>query len=281
MLRFILLALITLIALPDPSKAKEASYLDIELPVMIGGENISLNKDDQNYSVSLSYEIVIEDTAQVYDFYDHYFREQGWKTFMEGHPFKKKWNGYGAHINMEGKAIFSTTAAWMPKDIPITGLVQLVLNDYQKGKFYGEVTVTLAPDMDQDAYMKFSELLGDPKNIFILQKAIGGDPFQLLEDTNIQNIPKEFEDEKVIKEYLNMKKKTLEQFKDFGEQYVLHTKPIDGRFSKKRFSNGFSTPPTSDTNEGQDGEGEDPLHRWRALQEERVERQMKAKEAEK
>ncbi len=274
MLRLFLCVIIAMSIVPKPSKAKEASYFDMQLPVMTGAENISHSRDDQYYSTSLSYDIVIDSPDPVYDFYDAFFKKQGWKGFMEGHSMSGKWNGYSANISSEGGAVFAHSSRWQPSDVPVFGSVNLMINDYKDGKFYAEIQVTLTPELNDSPFFEFSKLLSDPKNIFILEKAVGRDPFQF-EDVNLDLIPKGYADELVIKEYKNLIEGTLQLYKDFGEQYVHRSKPIDGKF-KKRFSARAESALSNDIDADQDAEQEDPLSRWRALQEEREKEQSQS-----
>lgn len=279
-MRLILLILIAIAIFSQTTTAtaKEISYFDMELPVMTGVKNISRNKNDQNYTVSLSYEIVIQRTETVYNFYNEFFKKQGWENFIEGYAISGKWSGYSATINPEGRAEFNYYSMWQPKDDPVFGSLNLNLYDYKNGLFYAKVQVILSPELNDDSYIEFSKLLEEPKNIFILQKAIGRDPFQL-KGMMPDIISKEYDDELIIKEYRKLINSRNQQYKDFGEQYVHNTKPIDGKF-KRHFSKELNSAPANDKAIDKD-EQEDPLLKWRRLQEEREKEQSNLCECQK
>ncbi|MGH1377515.1 MAG: hypothetical protein ACRBB3_01715 [Alphaproteobacteria bacterium] len=267
MTRLILFVFIAVSTLAQMLKAEETSYFDFDIPVLDGGKNISRSKSDTNYSVSLSYEVVVERPDLVYDFYNEFFQNHGWGGLMMGSAVSEKWSGFSANINGEGKAVFSNSAMWQPKETPVLGLVSLIVNDYKEEKFYAEVHVDLNPEINNDNFFEFSKSLDNPRNIFILQKAIGADPFQL-ENMKPNLIIKEYEGEAIIEAYMKMAEKTLYLYQDFGEQYVHKSKPVDGKF-KQNFPSNFGdlTSSEADAEMSQD----DPLDRWRLLQEKRDE----------
>ena len=128
--------------------------------------------------------------------------------------------------------------------------------------------MSLSPDMtyvSMDSHMSgLSDILNDPKSIFIVHRAFGGNASQI-EKVDFSKIPEELKNEPVIVEYKKQRDRSLELYKEFGAQYIHKTKPINGKFERKDPpKTSFPVAPSSS-----EEETEDSLHRWRLLQEER------------
>ena len=110
----------------------------------------------------------------------------------------------------------------------------------------------------------------DVKNWFVIGKILGPNPIDL-RNTEQPSIPEEYSDHPLILEYKIVKEKLISDYQNFGEQYVYKTKPVDGRF-KQLFD--IPLPDQSKLKKVQNSK-EDPLLKWRKIQEERVKRQEK------
>ncbi len=275
-LRTFILVIFISVFVSSVSNAQDTIYLDLELPIMEGAQNISHEKSEFYHSISLSYNLDLDDIDIVYDFYEQFFKALGWKDYMGNHPFVKKWGGYSANINPDSGAKYATSAGWVLEHAPVAAILNLTVNNYTGDKFQSKVNLTISPELSQNALMKFTALFSDPRNIFILQKAIGNEPFDFMNNYDASNIPKEFKNEKIIMEYQKMRNESIDEYKDFAEQYVLKTKPIDGRFKRNQGFGGFDIPRESNNNDQETKETEDPLARWRHLQEKRIEEQKKS-----
>ncbi len=258
-----------------PMKASAESYLDMKVPVMEGAKNISEETQDQFYMKTISYELIFEDTHSIFHFYDRFFRDQGWKNFMEGHPqVEHTWSSRASSFNLDGKPIFAVSTMWQLDGTPVNGSVNVTVKEYNEPNFLGEIQVSLSPDMSNammsNDSLNLSGFLDKPKDIFIMHRAFGDNPMQL-ENVDFSKVPEDLKNDPVIVEYKKHIDAWHALYEEYGAQYIHKTKPVDGKFEKKEPpQTNFPVSPTGDSEE----ETEDPLHRWRLLQEERVERQM-------
>ena len=104
--------------------AEDANYLELKIPVMEGAKDISVEKNDQYFSKTLTYKLVLKDIRSVFTFYDNFFRDQGWKNFMEEHPgAKNTWSSRSSGIALDGNPYFAVSAMWQSIGIPVNGTI--------------------------------------------------------------------------------------------------------------------------------------------------------------
>lgn len=263
-----------------PVSAKAESYLDMKIPVMDGAKNVSEERNDEFYMKTISYDLTFEDTQSIFHFYDHFFREQGWKNFMEGHPqVKHTWSSRASRFDLDGKPIFAVSTMWQLDGTPVNGSVNVTVKEYNEPNFLGEIQLSVSPDMTNammsNDSLNLSGLLDKPKDIFIMHRAFGDNPMQL-ENVDFSKVPEELKNDPVIVEYKKHIDAWHDLYEDYGAQYIHKTKSVDGKFERKEYPKTDPlVPPVGDSGE----ETEDPLHRWRLLQEERVEREMEARQS--
>ena len=204
--------------------ADDNNYWAIEIPIIDGATNVSQERDERFYIISSSYEVVLKDTQKIYDFYDEYFETLGWKNPMKEHSkpmneYQGKWNSYRSAFNHEGLPESSYASMWKAKNVPAMGVVNMTLTGFQNGQFNAKVSVSLSPEVDTSPLFQLQKLMmGDPKNIFILYEATGGNPFEI-DKVNPQP-SKEYKDNAMVKEYYELIETIIKQYTDFGSKYV-------------------------------------------------------------
>lgn len=200
------------------------NYWTIEIPVVTGASNVLRERDDRFYIISSSYEVVIEDTEKLYDFYNDFFEKLGWDNPMKDFPrtkneYKEKWNSYRSAFNHEGLPESSYASIWKSKAIPASGTVNLTLTSFIDGKFSAKVKVIITPEVDTSPLFQLQKLMiGDPKNIFILHSATGGNPFEI---DKINPKPSGmYKNNEMVKEYYGLVESIFKQYREFGDKYV-------------------------------------------------------------
>lgn len=289
MMRFLMVLAFILIG--TNAYADESTYMDMDIPVMEGARDVSLEKNDKFYTRAVSYKLTLEDIDTVHHFYDAYFIQQGWHDVMKNFSKKRdnKWSGVSAHIDLEGNPIFSAASTWQKKRLPVNAAVNIVIDQYQDKKFEANISVTLGPAIVLEEMFRITgKITKDPKTIFILREALGKNPYDI-SSIDWAAIPAQYSDDPLIIEYKKIGDAMTEKYKEFGAQYVLRTKPIDGSFDTQNPWGGeaqlsdFADEDVNDTDtafspchvkaeidksiKGNDEKTQDPLHRWRELQE--------------
>ena len=220
MLKVILLLILTTsIALADTGE-----YWSIKIPTMNGATDVSTKREKRFYTMSLSYDLALRDTDGVYAFYDKFFGSLGWedetKTYSKNsNEFQGKWSSYRSSFNNEGNPESVYASMWKSKAMPAAGTVRLTLTGYNDGVFTGNVVVTIAPQVDTSPLFNLNKLMmGDPKNVFILHKAIGGNPFEI-DKVNSRPTGK-YKNNAVVKEYYKIVGEIINQYRAFGSTYI-------------------------------------------------------------
>jgi len=204
--------------------ADENNYWAIVIPVVEGATNVTRDRDEKFYVISLSYEVVISDTQKIYDFYKEFFEKISWENPMKNLPrsineYQGKWSSYRSAFNHEGLPESSYASMWKAENVPAIGTVKLTLTGFKDGKFKAKVKVSLSPDVDTSPLFQLQKLMmGDPKNIFILHEATGGNPLEI--DKVNPRPSKEHKDNKMVKEYYELIEQIFKQYQDFGTKYV-------------------------------------------------------------
>lgn len=204
--------------------ADNNNYWATEIPTVDGATNVSRERDDRFYIISSSYEVVVKDTQKIYDFYNEFFEKIGWENPMKKHSksmneYQGKWNSYRSAFNHEGLPESSYASMWKAKNIPVMGVVNLTLTGFKNGQFSAKVSVSLSPQVDTSPLFQLQKLMmGDPKNIFILHKATGGNPFEI--DKVNQQPLKEYKDNAMVKEYYELIETILNRYREFGAKYA-------------------------------------------------------------
>ncbi len=79
--------------------------------------------------------------------------------------------------------------------------------------------MSISPEVDTSPLFKLQELMmGDPRNVFILHKATGGNPFEI-DKVNSQPVG-DYKDNAMVKEYYNLVEVIVKQYREFGIKYV-------------------------------------------------------------
>ena len=204
--------------------ADDNSYWAIDIPTVNGAANVSRERNERFYTISTSYEVEINDTEAIYVFYKEFFEKIGWENPMKGFPhsmneYQGKWSSYRSAFNQEDLPESSYASMWKAKNIPAMGTVNLTLTGFNGGKFNAKVIVSLSPEVDTSPLFQLQTLMmGDPRNIFILHEATGGNPFEI--DKVNPRPTKEHENNKMVKEYYKLIETIIRQYRDFGEKYV-------------------------------------------------------------
>jgi hypothetical protein len=133
--------------------ADENNYWAIVIPVVEGATNVTRDRDEKFYVISLSYEVVISDTQKIYDFYKEFFEKISWENPMKNFPrsmneYQGKWSSYRSAFNHEGLPESTYASMWKAEDVPAIGTVKLTLTGFKDGKFKAKVKVTLSPDVE-------------------------------------------------------------------------------------------------------------------------------------
>ncbi len=206
----IFLALIVLI-LPVQAWAEETSYFDMQIPVMEGAENIKRERNETFFTNSVEYDLKVKDIDEVYDFYDAFFKEQGWKPAWQGHPLKKNWSGYRSYFSIDKEPKYSTTATFFKENLPVNGGLNVTLTDFDSNNelFEAEIEILLFPNIEFKDHFQFAQNFSDDvKNWFVIGKILGPNPIDL-RNTEQPSIPEEYSDHPLILEYKIVKEKLI------------------------------------------------------------------------
>jgi len=220
MLRILIIILLT----ASSALANNETYWAVDIPVMQGATNVSVERNEKFYTVSTSYELMISDPEKIYDFYNEFFKKIGWENPMKKFPRQKneiqsKWSSFQSKFNQNGLPESYYGSMWEAQTIPAIGAVNLTLTSYDGEKFKTKVKVSLSPDIDTSSLFQLQSLMtGDPRNIFILHEATGGNPFEI---DKINPTPSsEHKNNKMVMEYYSLVEQIFMQYQDFGTKYI-------------------------------------------------------------
>lgn len=219
------LCLLAALFAASTSTADTPTFWSIELPVMEGARNIERVEELSFALKRISYNIDIETTDEIYDFYDRYFENLGWENPAKHSSFRgrektTKWSGFSMYFDEDGMPVASYGSIWIPKDIPARGSTNVTLSGYSEGLYSASVDVSIAPEVDTTPLMKLQQLLGDePRNFFILSKLVKGNPFEI-DKIEIPDPSLYDGDEPLIEEYLEIVQQIMKGFSQFAEQYI-------------------------------------------------------------
>lgn len=288
-MRFILTLTLFLLT-TSHALANNENYLEMDIPTIAGAQEISDIKNDKFFSRYVTYRVTLADFDQIYDFYSTFFKEKGWNNSAERFAIKlgdKKWPSTSSNISEDGQATLSFANSWEYKEIPVNATVMLIADSYENEQFNAKVSVTIAPNIiDFEFTDSLHKIMDDPKSIFILRQAFGKNPFDPSE-INLEAIPQEYKNDPIVTEYKKALIAREEKYQTFGAQYVLRTQPVDGSFDiEKLFPQRAKTkkPEKAERKDaaaiapcktGEKKADEDPLHRWRVLQEQQEEKNCK------
>lgn len=267
------LALIILI-LPFQAWAEETSYFDMQIPVMDGAENIKHERNETFFTVSVEYDLKVKDIDEVYDFYDAFFKENGWSKKgkpLPEKPKKAKWLGSPFYIDEQGKANYTSGATWQKENLPVTAVARLNITNYEHDYFFAHISIVTKPNLYPShlyRIVKSRELNLNPKEIFLLINTIGIRAFDF-KTMNFPDISNEMAKIPIVNRYRYALKQDKCDYAEFGAQFVNKTKPIDGRFIDPTI--GDSKKLAEKMKEYQATGEDDPLEEWRAIQEKRIE----------
>lgn len=223
------LFLIGLVFSPSAAfSAEKVNYWLIDVPVIGGAENIKREREDEYFFSSLTYKLTFRDVDSAYVFYDSFFKDNGWKNFMEDHPDSgKSWNSHSFNVLQDGTAIAAYSDMWNSPNKAFSARVQLTLTKYNGEDFFGEIVVQITPEMQalgmHEHIMPRMELFFEPRDIFIFARAFPGS-FQDLSKLDYENVPEEYKNEKVVVGHRKITNGIRASFKKFGAQYVDYEK---------------------------------------------------------
>ncbi len=204
--------------------ANNVNYWEIKLPTLDGATNISTERDERFYGITSSYEIKIKNTKELYSFYNEFFEKMGWQNPMKGfrrptHEQQGGWSSYRTTFTPEGHPESSYSSLWKAESIPALGTVILTITGFKDGVFEAKVKVSIAPEVDNTPLHKLQNILTEnPKNIFILYEATGGNPFEI--DKVNPHPAEKYKDNEMVKEYYKIIDTIAKQYLDFGAKYV-------------------------------------------------------------
>jgi hypothetical protein len=191
---------------------------------MDSATDVSHEREERFYTMSVSYDLTLRNTDEVYSFYDKFFGSLGWedeskKYSHNSNEFQGKWSSYRSSFNEQGNPESAYGSMWKSKAIPAAGTVRLTLTGLNDGVFTGKVEVIIAPQVDTSPLFNLNKLMmGDPKNVFILHKATGGNPFEI-DKVNPNPIGK-YKNNSVVKDYYKIVGEIVNQYREFGSKYV-------------------------------------------------------------
>lgn len=216
--------LVLFLIFPISVIADDTNYLQREIPVFTGGFNVSVETNDKFFTKELSYELLISNTDEIYEFYNKYFESLGWENPMKefgstGSVFQGKWNSYRSAFTQEGFPEVAYAGAWKAPDIPAMATASMKLIKFENGFFHASIIIGIFPEIDRSPLFKLQELLvSDPKNIFILHEATGGNPFEI-DKVNLS--PKEkLKTNKVVSDYYDLVNEILKQYEKYGIEHL-------------------------------------------------------------
>ena len=205
-------------------------YWDVDIPVMKGAINLSEEKDMRFSSIEKSYYLSLTDPVEVRQFYDNFFESIGWINWLK--PINEiinnqndsssilcGWSSYHFNVNSNGapEAVFQLM--WNAEKIPAFAILRIELNDFANGKYSSKVKISIVPKIDFEAHSsKMMELFKDPKNFFILSRAVKGNP------TKVENVDLEYicdikNTDPIIEKYYNIVTDIIKEYKAFHDKY--------------------------------------------------------------
>lgn len=251
---------------PVAAQEQAKSYMDITISTMEGATDIAVNRDLSTFQNSVTYKLQTSDLDTIYAFYNSYFTDAG---YVSTNWLNENWKSRNAFITEDGPRM-AVAANWSSKEIPVSVVVTVTATNYNNGVYDAEVTAVIGPYNLVDFFgSKFFEaLMSEPEAIFTLYKAIGQNKENFLQIRSLDMIPDDMREEPIVAAYIDEVMKLKEAHEAFGAQYVYKTKPEDDRFKTDEWKSmvGIDEEDKADTSE----ESEDPLRRWRKLQEERM-----------
>lgn len=211
----------SLLLLPSFSSAQEKlEQWPIEIAVPESARNVARDFDDTFLTNSVSFDWSGADTKELHSFYDKFFTSLGWENPFSGSAnADKNWSSYGMTFGEENNPIAKYASQWKAQSVPTVGNVVLQLNAYENGSYQGTVTIQLAPDIDFSPLFRLNNLLGqDPKNWFLLHRAINGNPL----DLSTISLPANYRDETnpLVSEYYSIVDELIAASSEWKKQYI-------------------------------------------------------------
>ena len=210
--------------LSGTASAENEKYWEYDIPIIRGAQNVSIIKDKEFCTYSISYDLKVKNTKEVLRFYINYFKKIGWKNplekFNDMGTMPIKWNGEVSNFK-DGLPVVAYSSFWEAQDIAALGGFGVTLTNYSVGVFDANIHVSMEPKIDMSPIHKYHErLMEDPKNIFILYEAVQSNPYLIESFTSNPN-PK-YQDNIIVKEYYEAAEKILLQYKEFRSKYILN-----------------------------------------------------------
>ncbi len=199
-------------------------YWDYDIPIYNGGRDVSIKKDEKFCTYSVSYDLKINNTIELLIFYKNFFEKKGWSNPWEdlssNGKMPLKWNGNIFNWNLEGMPEFIYSSYWKAQDIPVNGLVRVLLTGVSDGKFDAVVSIHMSPDIDLSPIFEFQErIVEDPRNIFLLHEAVQGNPF-IMENFSAERNPKQSTNT-IVQEYYMAVDNVLSQYREFYQKHIV------------------------------------------------------------
>ena len=212
-----------------PAIAQTKGYWHLAIPIMEGAENISATRNETFVTVTTDYQIQLSDLASIYAFYNNYFEPLGWQNPLQDSVRMQLeqdelvlmggWNGQRVEMTQDGKPELIYTAVWAAKDVPAIATLMVTVAAYVDDVFAAQVKLSLSPRLETQALFGLQQLvLKDPKNLFKLYEAVGGDPFEL-DKLQLQALDEKGRTDPLIAEYLSIVDAILAEFKHFHQTY--------------------------------------------------------------
>ena len=203
--------------------AENNRYWESEVPVFGEASSISSEKHVKFFTVAKRYNVELTDVIEIHDFYDTFFKKTGWGKLsgdvrLSDSMLKDKWRGFKADYNAKELPEITLIAVWKAKNIPAIASVEVILFAYTKGKYSAKVKVVLRPKINTSPLFKLHELLAkDPKNLFILQEAVGSNVFQF---EKIGPLDKnKYKNNQLVMDYYKIINEIYKQYEEFGSKY--------------------------------------------------------------
>ena len=172
----------------------------------------------------------MKDPVKVSQFYDNFFESVGWinwsKPINEILNKKSKsssilygWSSYHFNVNSNGEPEAVFQLMWNAKKIPAFAILRIELNDFTDGQYRSKVKINIVPKIDFEAHSsKMMELFKDPKNFFILSRAVKGDPTKV-ENVDLEHLRDIKDTDPVIEKYYNIVTDIVKEYKGFYDKY--------------------------------------------------------------
>lgn len=177
-----------------PAVAVAAEYWNTDIPTMQGAQKVVKEKDREKASISVSYDIVMNDHKAPLKFYDAFFHSHGWTHHMADvyaqfpkqfkRPPNEDWSSFAARSE-KGPYELVFGSMWQNKANGSTATLQMRLSGNTGDAMNAHIEAVIAPEIDGSAFLKLIELTrDDPKALLRLAAVAGGDPFDI-ETVNI------------------------------------------------------------------------------------------------